>query len=486
MNNLKSVAPMSQPEVEDLRRELSTWVGAQLQEVLVDGRTLEDGGHEPKSIRLGFFWSGGIRWLVFDYLIQAPVVVLFDGKDGVPMAPPKPTKIRRPIELFLRSAFVGKRLIDVSAGCNTGPDAGRTLVLKFQSEPPGARLEFKLDPHSRNLTAVFFEDVRGKKKEKQLSEFKPVSVDVNSRGFKGAYSAGAHSVEDMRTRSQLALDWLERNLRPKVQQTKVIGEETAGEHLKTPRDLEREKILTKRRRALEKVRAEVLQKETSPSREIGEWLKEAQSLDSNPLNGNPEWENFIDRRKSFSANLEQLFRVAKSHERKLDGTKARARELELEIEKIESGEASVKERREARDLSHSTSATAGRDLFSQAGARGRKVELAADLILYIGKNGAENLSILRKAQPFDYWMHIKDLPGAHGIIRRARGRDVADAEFSKAGIALLEQSMKRRAIEMKGESYDVLIVECRFVRPIKGDRLGRVQYSNNRVLRIRC
>ncbi|MDZ4083296.1 MAG: hypothetical protein U1E10_10190 [Bdellovibrionales bacterium] len=479
MNTVKSLAPMSKEEVEDLGRELSTWVGAQLQEVLVDGRALEDGGHEPKSIRLGFFWSGGIRWLVFDYLLQAPVVVLFDGQDGVPMSPPKPSKIRRPIELFLRSAFVGKRLMDVSV------TSGRTLVLKFQSEPAGARLEFKLDPHSRNLTAVFFEDVRGKIKEKQLSEFKPVSGEGNFRQS-AVPSSGDSGAGGARSRSQLALDWLERNLRPKVQNTKAAGLAGPGDSTKTPRDLDREKVIAKRRKALEKVRAEVLQKETSPSREIGEWLKEAQSLDSKPLNGNPEWESYIDRRKSFSANLEHLFKVAKSHERKLDGTKARARELELEIEKLESGQADVKGRREARDLSHSTSATAGRDLFSQAGARGRKVEIAADLILYIGKNGAENLAILRKAQPFDYWMHIKDQPGAHGIIRRSRGREVSDSEFSKAGIALLEQSMKRRAIEMKGEAYDVLIVECRFVRPIKGDRLGRVQYTNDRVLRIRC
>ena len=478
--NPVSLVPMTQAEVEELAGELSTWVGAQLQEVLVDGRALEAGGHEPRSIRLGFFWSGGMRWLVFDYLIQAPCLVLFDGKDGVPVAPPKPSKIRRPIELFLRSAVVGKRLIDVSVS----RDQGRTLTLSFQNEPVASRLEFRIVPHGRNLTAVVFEDVRGKIKEKQLSEFKPTSTEGNARTSPGAHLQGASG---MRSRSQLALEWLERNLRPKVQNVKTEeGAEGLVQPIKTARDLDREKILTKRRRALEKVRAEVLQKETSPAREIGEWLKEAQSLDSKPLHGKPDWESYIDRRKSFSANLEHLFKVAKSHERKLEGTRARARELELEIEKLESGEAALKGRREARDLSHSTSATAGKDLFSQAGARGRKVELAADLILYIGKNGAENLSVLRKAQPFDYWMHIKDQPGAHGIIRRSRGRDVSDAEFSKAGIALLEQSMKRRAIEMKGEVYDVLIVECRFVRPIKGDRLGRVQYSNDRVLRVRC
>ncbi len=459
--------PMSQWEVEDLGRELSTWVGAQLQEILIDGQSRPEGGQDPKSIRLGFFWSGGIRWLVFDYLIQAPCVVLFDGQSGVPMAPPKPAKIRRPIELFLRSAFVGKRLTKVSVR----RDEGRALTLEFQNEPLPSRLEFKIAPHGRNLTAVGYETLRGKTIEKQISEFKPtVSRMVGGKALEMT----------MRPRHQLTQEWLERN--PGRQKKEGQGKSHSEvAEVSSPKDRERERLIEKRRRALLKVQDEIAKKETSPAREIGEWLKESQALAVKP-----EWESFIDRRKSFSENLERLFRLAKTQERKVEGTRERARELEAEIKNLETGALSSKERRDERDLSFSTSATAGKDLFSQAGARGRKVEIAPDLLLYIGKNAAENLAILRKAQPFDYWLHIKDQPGAHAIVRRPRGREVKDAEFSKAGIALLEQSMKRRAIELKGEAYDILIVECRFVRPIKGDRLGRVHYSNDRVLRIRC
>lgn len=453
--------PMSQWEIEDLGRELATWTGAQLQEVLVDGRALPEGGHEPQSIRLGFFWSGGVRWLVFDYLAQAPVAVLFDGQDGVPMSPPKPHKIRRPIELFLRSSLVGRRLVKVSV-----QSKDHLLVLEFD----GGRIELNLSPHGRNLTVVVTDDVRGKPREKKISEFKP------REGLSPSESLSK------RTRAELTLDWLERN-RPRSKKAQTeSGMARAEGSVHSPN----EALLKKRRRALENVRAEIFSKETSPAREIGEWLKAEQTLDSKPLNGNPKWEELIDRRKSFSQNLEDLFQLAKMHERKLAGTKARAEVLEKEIAKLEAGERTEGVRREKRDLSHSTSATAGKDLFSQAGARGRKVEIASDLILYIGKNATENLAILRKAQPFDYWLHIKDQPGAHAIIRRARGREVTDKEFSKAAVSLLEQSMKRRAIELKGEAYDVLIVECRFVRPIKGDRLGRVHYSNDRVMRVRC
>ena len=123
-------------------------------------------------------------------------------------------------------------------------------------------------------------------------------------------------------------------------------------------------------------------------------------------------------------------------------------------------------------------------MFVAADARGRKFQLADDLIVYLGKNAAENLAILRKAQPFDFWVHLRDRPGAHAILRRSRGRNVTDAEFIKAGAYVAEQSLKRRASELKGESFDLLIVECRFVRPIKGDKLGRVNYTNDRVLRF--
>ena len=62
---------------------------------------------------------------------------------------------------------------------------------------------------------------------------------------------------------------------------------------------------------------------------------------------------------------------------------------------------------------------------------------------------------------------------------------VTDGEFLQAGQWVIEQSLGARASEHKGERFDMLIVECRFVRPIKGDRLGRVNYANDRVMSVR-
>ena len=35
-----------------------------------------------------------------------------------------------------------------------------------------------------------------------------------------------------------------------------------------------------------------------------------------------------------------------------------------------------------------------------------------------------------------------------------------------------------------GSKLDVVVTECRYVRPIKGDKLGRVHYQNERVLTV--
>ena len=121
----------------------------------------------------------------------------------------------------------------------------------------------------------------------------------------------------------------------------------------------------------------------------------------------------------------------------------------------------------------------------KAEAKGRRHKIGDDLEVYVGKSAADNLAILRRAQPFDYWLHLRERPGSHAILRRTRGRTVSDAELIEAGRWVIEQSTGQRVRELKGERFDLLIVECRFVRPIKGDRLGRVNYSNDRVIHIK-
>ena len=208
--------------------------------------------------------------------------------------------------------------------------------------------------------------------------------------------------------------------------------------------------------------------------QVGEWLKANGTLDV------PEpWGARIDRDQSLAWNIQKCFHSSKESARKTSGTRARLEDVERELVELRArGPGAFAGRREREEKDGAA------NLLSRADAKGRRIKVGGDLEVYIGKSAADNLALLRRAQSFDYWLHLRDQPGSHAILRRTRGRLVTDAEFIQAGRWVVEQSLGKRASELKGERHDLLIVECRFVKPIKGDRLGRVNYTNDRVLRI--
>lgn len=460
---------MTVQEITEIARELKTWVGSQFQDVVIDGIK----GEDPRSIRLGFFWTGGVRWIVLDYRVQAPLLMLFDGHDGVPMTPPKTAgKIRRPIELFLRSKHVGRRLRDVRVRI----EDGRALALVFDSNTDGSEVSIELSiyPHGRNARAI--------SGEQSVQEFKSLGEAKTVQGTRA--KSFAELERPLRSNFELVEEWLAFVKPSYGSKAQPADRENRPTIAKSPHDLK----LEKSKKALAKVREEIQLKENSPARSIGEWLKENQTT-LVPLEWPEAWRSSIDPEKSLAFNIEKQFALAKSQARKLDGTRARALEIEKEIAVLTRKLARGEMRDESGDArggrgDESLRGGGTKDLFQAAQARGRKYQVSDDLIVYLGKNAAENLAILRKAQPFDYWLHLRDRPGAHAILRRTRGRNVTDSEFMKAAVYVAEQTMKRRAIEMKGESFDLLIVECRYVRPIKGDKLGRVNYTHDRVLRV--
>ncbi|MDX9732206.1 MAG: hypothetical protein RBT63_10580 [Bdellovibrionales bacterium] len=465
---------MTAIEVRDVANELKAWAGAQLQEIVVDGVR----GEEPRSIRLGFFWTGGLRWVVFDYDVRSPWVLLFDGREGGPRTPPKTAgKVRRPIELFLRSKHVGRRLREVRLSL----ESDRTFVLVFDSneDESDVVIEFRVFPHGRNVRAV--------SGAQAVSEFKmPTSKQASKQTSKQVEEpqSGEGLFDSQirlppRTQAELVALWMDLHAKPRQGSRAVAEAKTSA-----TREMSESPEIKKKRRALEKVKEEIRLKAESPARAVADWITANQSL---RVPDEPGWRELIDETKGLAGNIQKLYGVAKAHERKLAGTRERAAILEKEIEKLE--ERAARGPEYGGDRVENATISGGKagvsDLFQVAAARGRKFQVADDLILYLGKNGAENLAILRKAQPFDYWLHLREYPGAHAILRRARGRVVSDADLLKAGAYVAEQTMKRRAIDLKGEAFDLLIVECRYVRPIKGDRLGRVHYTNDRVLRLK-
>jgi hypothetical protein len=110
-------------------------------------------------------------------------------------------------------------------------------------------------------------------------------------------------------------------------------------------------------------------------------------------------------------------------------------------------------------------------------ARFRRIKTAAfrstdGFFIFRGRSAQANHQLLTKAAgPFDYWLHAKDGPGAHVIIKRDfPTQEVPERTIQEAaGLAALSSHLK-----MAG-SGDVLLCLVRDVRTIKGAAPGTVE-----------
>ncbi|MFW5837195.1 MAG: NFACT RNA binding domain-containing protein [Desulfovibrionaceae bacterium] len=97
-----------------------------------------------------------------------------------------------------------------------------------------------------------------------------------------------------------------------------------------------------------------------------------------------------------------------------------------------------------------------------------------------GKNAKANDELVKRASPFDYWLHAAGAPGAHVLLRRDHPSvEVPEQSLREAAIlAALKSGAARDA------SADVLCAQARHVRKIKGAAAGAVSLDVARTLRV--
>jgi predicted ribosome quality control (RQC) complex YloA/Tae2 family protein len=79
----------------------------------------------------------------------------------------------------------------------------------------------------------------------------------------------------------------------------------------------------------------------------------------------------------------------------------------------------------------------------------------------VGKGARQNHELtFRHARGRDLWLHARDLPGAHGIIRRGSAEPVAHETLVDAATLVAHYSKVR-----PGEAVDITYTERKNVRP---------------------
>jgi predicted ribosome quality control (RQC) complex YloA/Tae2 family protein len=414
------VKSWSKREIENVVSSLKPLLGLRLQEVLVG----------EQDIVLGFYSSSGVLWLWIDLDAVKPGLLPWSE------LPFKPRAVKSPLLLFLRAHFKDRVLVDVQSSAQFD----RVVHLHFgQVTGPRLELELRLFPHARNLQAF-----AGLKK---IAWQKPNDLQVD--GYEGDGT--------LRDLDQLRDEWQRRR-----------GGATHRPSTKSDPSLRWKNDLAKKLKALEKVREELERKREMPWREVGEWLKTHQSLTVKP-----EWEPFIDKRRKLSWNIEECFSKGREVEGKLIGTQKRLATLQAEI-------AELRNRIEHPQAAPPPKVASARPAKSEAQAR--TLHLEGELSVMAGKSAQDNLRLLRKAHSWDLWFHLRDMPSSQAILFRNKNAKISDAVLRQAAQWLIRMSLGAKAKQHVGEKFDVLVTECRFVRPIKGDKIGRVSYQNERLL----
>jgi hypothetical protein len=241
----------------------------------------------------------------------------------------------------------------------------------------------------------------------------------------------------------------------------------------------REKNLEKKKNAIQILESE-LAKANIPWSSVGDFLKTYQSLEV------PEdWVSYINDQVSLSQNIQNCFEQFKYQEKKRSSLNERIIHLQKELDELLVENSEGKNSRiESKVIEEKQKASVGSLFLQKAAAKGRKLALNVNTEAVIGKSAKDNLALLRKAQAWDLWLLVKDFPGAHAIIRRPRNFNVDYQDLLKVGEWVLRESKLTSSIE-PGDKYDIIVAECRYVKPLKGDKLGRVTFQNEKIYTIR-
>lgn len=431
----------------------SILLGAQLQAVYTSGDFL--------ILQL---YSKQDYYLIFDCNPVEPKFFCIEDESDIRLF--KKSKTTKPLALFLNSNAKNLRLMRISVV----PELGRVIDFVFSVSHeedlslPQVLLRFVAIPRTPNLIA--------EAATKKISWNKPKDLPLST------ISDIAYEKVDWKNQFHV---WAHNKFKifAKTSESGGHAENGAGQDATVWAQAQ----IQKKQKALSSIEKSIQENQASLWRFAGNILKSKQRLPENfreeevaPYDSKEVLACF-DSKKSFSENLETCYAKARQFEQKNEGARERAQILKKEIGDLE------------RQISEGTvrvpQISKVNKKMHEAGVRTRKLQLADGIEAYLGKSASDNLALLRKAQPWDAWLHLRDFPGAHVIVRLKRGQVLSPAQLQEIGSWLIDQTVSKKKVHASERvRYDVLLAECRFVRPIKGDKLGRVQYQNERTITV--
>jgi predicted ribosome quality control (RQC) complex YloA/Tae2 family protein len=100
-------------------------------------------------------------------------------------------------------------------------------------------------------------------------------------------------------------------------------------------------------------------------------------------------------------------------------------------------------------------------------------------VIWIGRNSRQNEQVtFRNAKSDDLWLHARDVPGAHVVIRND-GRRIPDTLIESAAAVAAYYSSRQNDVRVP-----VDVTRCKYVKAIRGAGPGMVTYRNENTLMV--
>lgn len=117
---------------------------------------------------------------------------------------------------------------------------------------------------------------------------------------------------------------------------------------------------------------------------------------------------------------------------------------------------------------------------SPSARRPRRYDLDSGALIWIGRTGRQNDAVTFDiGNQDDLWLHVREMPGGHVILRPAPGRDASEDDVRTAAALAAYFSAGRSSARVP-----VDVTERRYVRRIRGAGPGMVTYRNEYTLDV--
>jgi hypothetical protein len=185
----------------------------------------------------------------------------------------------------------------------------------------------------------------------------------------------------------------------------------------------------------------------------------------------------LDPRLSAPANADRFFQKARRIERAGAQVLARLADTRMALAEARARERDVAAARDLSDLAPGRTLR-GPDALRDGGAAPRHYLTSRGLSIRVGRGAKENHHLtFTVARPDDLWLHARDVPGAHVILRDDQGRAGADDLREAAETAAFFSAAKDEA------RVDVHVTRRKHLRPARGGP-GRVVIGHSDTLRV--